>query len=442
MNILNLSEYNVLNVQENDDACRIEVETTEPPLFCTQCDAKANLYKHTKRVQLIMDLPMHGKRVGIEVHRLRYKCRECGKTFYEPLPGTDDKRGCTKRLIEYIEKQSLKRTFVSLSDEIGLNEKTIRNIFRDYVNWLEKSVRFQTPQWLGIDEIYIIKPRCVITNIQDNTIIDILPDRNKPTVIAYLQSLPDRRRIRYVAMDMWMPYRDAVRLVLPQAQVVVDKFHVVKMANGALETVRKSVREGLTPKERRTLMHDRHILLKRQANLDIREQLIISAWTGTLKDLGLAYELKEEFYRIWETKSQQEALFRLKQWRERIPEHLTFAFKDLLTALKNWQDEIFANFDPPITNAYTECLNGLIRVMNRMGRGYSFDALRAKMLFTEGIQKVKRLNYKQQEFSKSIDSDLPYSFVTMVREIRNISDDTNLGADISTLIRLLGNGEF
>lgn len=382
---------------------------------------------------------MHGKRVGIEVHQLRYKCRECGQTFYEPLPSTDDKRGCTKRLIEYIEKQSLKRTFVSLSNEIGLNEKTIRNIFRDYMNRLEKSVRFQTPQWLGIDEIYIIRPRCVITNIQDNTIIDILPDRNKPTVITYLQSLPDRQRISYVAMDMWRPYRDAVSLVLPQAQVVVDKFHVVKMANHALETVRKSVREGLTPKERRTLMHDRHILLKRQANLDIREQLILSSWTGTLKDLGLAYELKEEFYRIWEIQSQQEALYRLKQWRERIPDHLIFAFKDLLSALKNWQDEIFAYFDHPITNAYTECLNGLIRVMNRMGRGYSFDALRAKILFTEGTQKVKKLNYKQQDFSKLTDSDLTYSFVTIVRESPG---ETNLGVDISTLIRLLEEGKI
>lgn len=442
MNILNLPEYNILNVQESDDAYRIEVENIKPPLFCTQCGAKSNLYKHTKRVQLIMDLPMHGKRVGIEVHRLRYKCRECGQTFYEPLPSTDDKRGCTKRLIEYIEKQSLKRTFANIADEIGLDEKTIRNIFRDYVNRLEKNVHFQTPQWLGIDEIYIIRPRCVITNIQDNTIIDILPDRNKPTVIAYLQSIPDSQRIRYVAMDMWRPYRDAVGLVLPQAQVVVDKFHVVKMANQALETVRKSVREGLTPKERRTLMHDRHILLKRQANLDIREQLILSSWAGTLKDLGLAYDLKEEFYRIWDTQNRQEALYRLKQWRERIPEHLIFAFKDLLTALKNWHDEIFAYFDHPITNAYTECLNGLIRVMNRMGRGYSFDALRAKMLFTEGTQKAKRINYKQQEFSKSTDSDSMYSFVTMVREVRNISNETNLGADISTLIRLLEAGEF
>jgi transposase len=46
-------------------------------------------------------------------------------------------------------------------------------------------------------------------------------------------------------------------------------------------------------------------------------------------------------------------------------------------------------FEHPVTNAYTESLNSLIRVMNRLGRGYSFEALRAKILFTEGAHKHK-----------------------------------------------------
>ncbi|ENP8454704.1 transposase [Photobacterium damselae] len=57
---------------------------------------------------------------------------------------------------------------------------------------------------------------------------------------------------------------------------------------------------------------------------------------------------------------------------------------------------IFAYFDHPITNAYTESLNNLIRVMIRTGRGYSFEALRAKMLFTEGFQKLKRSLYQRE----------------------------------------------
>ncbi|HBP66223.1 MAG TPA: hypothetical protein DD730_18680 [Desulfosporosinus sp.] len=70
MNILNLPEYKIISVHESDDAYRIEVETKEPPLFCTQCGCKSNLYKHTKRVQLIMDLLMHGKQVVAEALKI------------------------------------------------------------------------------------------------------------------------------------------------------------------------------------------------------------------------------------------------------------------------------------------------------------------------------------------------------------------------------------
>ncbi len=51
--------------------------------------------------------------------------------------------------------------------------------------------------------------------------------------------------------------------------------------------------------------------------------------------------------------------------------------------------EIFAYFDHPITNAYTEALNGLVKIMNRNGRGYSFDAIRAKVLYST-LQSVRR----------------------------------------------------
>lgn len=50
--------------------------------------------------------------------------------------------------------------------------------------------------------------------------------------------------------------------------------------------------------------------------------------------------------------------------------------------------KIFSYFDHPITNAYTESLNSLIRVINRNGRGYSFEALRAKVLYTEGTHRI------------------------------------------------------
>ncbi|MFC4766861.1 ISL3 family transposase [Effusibacillus consociatus] len=222
-----------------------------PPSYCPHCGCIPNLYKHSKKEQLFMDLPMHRKRVGILVLRQRYKCRDCNRTFWELLADMDEKRAATKRLVKHIEKDSLRKTFVSISEDVGVDEKTIRNIFRDYINRLEETVRFETPKWLGLDEIHIIKPRCVITNIEERTLINLLPNRNKESVINYLYHLPNKERIQYVTMDMWQPYRDAVRTVLPKATIIIDKFHVVRMANQALETIRKDLRANLSTKERR-----------------------------------------------------------------------------------------------------------------------------------------------------------------------------------------------
>lgn len=200
MNILNLKSFNVIELLENEHGdYQIQVENVTPPVVYHACGCVANLQKFGVKNQLFMDTPMHGKRVGLMVKRQRYRCKECKTTFLELLDEIDDKRLATKRLIEYIEKKSLKHTFTSIADEVGMDEKTIRNIFRDYINRLEENVRFETPKWLGIDEIHILKkPRCVIANIEHNIIVDMLTNRNKDTVITYLMNLPNRKQIRYV----------------------------------------------------------------------------------------------------------------------------------------------------------------------------------------------------------------------------------------------------
>ncbi|MFB5192253.1 ISL3 family transposase [Alicyclobacillus fastidiosus] len=444
--ILNLPNFKILGISESEYDFHIQLEANAPPTVCPHCGCVANLYKHGSREQLCMDLPIHGKRVGLLIHRERYKCRECNQTFWERLDHTvDEKRSCTQRLVAYIEKQSLKRTFVSISEDVGLDEKTIRNIFRDYINRLEETLRFETPSWLGIDEIHIIKPRCVITNIEERTLIDLLPNRNKETVIGYLSRLPNHGRVQYVTMDMWAPYRDAVKSVLPQATIIVDKFHVVRMANQAMETIRKQIRADLPAKARRGLMHDRFILLKRNKELSVMEQITLESWIQNHEALGKAYELKESFFDIWESTTRSEAMQRYRDWVSQVPSELSPAFEPLLKAMKGWENEIFSYFDHRITNAYTESLNSLIRVIDRLGRGYSFEALRAKILFTEGLTKVRKPKYQKRNFVAdyhTLNDQLPmFQQLRRPKEKESIVEEV-LGIDISTLIEKLERDEL
>jgi transposase len=121
----------------------------------------------------------------------------------------------------------------------------------------------------------------------------MLPDRSKVAVAQRLFALPDKSDVRFVAMDMWNHYRDAVRAVLPKATIVVDKFHVVRMANESAESVRKALREGMATKERRGLMHDRYILLRRERDLDSRERFLLDSWTKLHPLLGLATDSRK-----------------------------------------------------------------------------------------------------------------------------------------------------
>lgn len=189
--------------------------------------------------------------------------------------------------------------------------------------------------------------------------------------------------MQVVCIDMWVPYRDAARLVLPQAQVIVDKFHVVRMANEALDGVRKAIRADLTDAQRRTLMHDRFLLLKRRRDLEPREAFLLETWTGNFPRLAAAYAAKEAFYAVWEETARVPATARYDAWLASLTPELAEAFRPIITAVGNWREEIFAYFDQPVTNAYTEAFNRLIGDTNRLGRGYSFEVLRAKMLHAE-----------------------------------------------------------
>ena len=445
--LLNLLGYEVLVVDANEHDYHIKACVIAAQESCIHCQS-SGIVGFGRREQMVRDLPTHGKRVGLYIDTRRFQCRACAKTFYEELPQIDEKRAMTKRLSSWIGRQAIKRTFASIAEEVGCTEFTVRSVFADYVQELEKTIRFETPKWMGIDEIHLIKPRGVITNIQNNTVVELLSNRNKETIIKYLSGLQGKEDIAYVAMDMWAPYRDAVLQVLPQAKIVIDKFHVVKMANEAVECTRKSFKAELTPKVRRTLMHDRYTLLKPQADLTDKEALLLSGWANNFPTLALAYRLKEDFFKIYDAKTRNDALALFAAWEISVTHEVRDAFSNLIRAWRNWQPYILNYFDhpvnQPITNAYTESLNNLIRVMNRLGRGYSFEALRAKILFSEGALKkdLKRPKFERQ--AERFSRDIPAFAMGYALANNGTVNEEGIcyGADISTLTRMIEAGEI
>ena len=340
------------------------------PDCCPEPDCSStSLYRHGSQSQTVMDTPTHGRRTRIEIERKRYRCQACRRTFFEPIADIDAKRQATARLVAYIEQRCLKQTFLSLARDVGLDDKTIRNIFNDYIQRLETTVKFETPEFLGIDELKVVKQyRAVITNVGKNSLYDILPTRRQDALMRYFTQLPDRNRVRWVTMDMWNVYRNVVSTCLPQAQIVVDKFHIQRMANVAMETVRKQIRKEVSTRQRLKLKDDRFLLLSRLHDLNQQQCETVKGWIEGFPRLGAAYDLKEGFFSIWDAQSRAEAEQRYAAWQVNIPAELLPEFRPLLHAMHNWNTQVFNYFDHRITNAYTESINNLIKGMNRIDR--------------------------------------------------------------------------
>lgn len=130
---LNLPTYAINKIDEKEHDIVFHLSTIEKPTICINCQEKS-LRKYRKRTQFYFDIPSRGKRVGLQIEIQSYFCKECNKSFQEPLIDISKSHRMTARLVEYIELKSLQRPFTHLANEIGCVEGTIRKIFKNHVN--------------------------------------------------------------------------------------------------------------------------------------------------------------------------------------------------------------------------------------------------------------------------------------------------------------------
>jgi len=381
-NLLYPLTLTVTDFHQDEDDYQFHVEAPEPDT-CETCGTVGQLVRFGKKDQAYRDVPIHGKRVTLWVQRRRYRCNSCMCTFRPTMADMDDVRYMTKRLVAYVEKAVLYRNNTEIARECGLEEKTVRLIFADFCERQKDDLEFVTPRVLGIDELYLQKQfRCVLTNIEQQTVIQLLPNRSLELVTSTFMALPDRKNVEVVSTDMYKNYLAAAREAFPHAKPVVDKFHVVKMANEAMEVVRKSIKKTVSEYHRKLLKSDRKLMLMRERDLSPANKLVIAEWFDKVPALGAAYASKERFFKLYDAADLKEATLAYDEWRRTIPAGQEELWGGLAGTVDRWRGPIFNYFtmDKRVTNAFTESANRKMKDLNRSTRGMSFEAFRAKVL--------------------------------------------------------------
>lgn len=212
----------------------------------------------------------------------------------------------------------------------------------------------------------------VVSDIDRGKLLEVIDSHKQEDIIEALKQQPEEVRlsVQEVSVDIWGGFPKVVQEVFPNAQLVFDRFHVMKPVNAELNKVRKQA--GITVKG------SKFILLKNGINLTDSERVKLEIILSHAKRLQLAYELKEEFREIFETcKTVESGRNHLVKWLRKA----RFIYCDVIPTIRNHLDGICNYFLSRTTSDVMEGINNRIKLIKRQAYGFvNFDNFRARLL--------------------------------------------------------------
>ena len=149
--------------------------------------------------------------------------------------------------------------------------------------------------------------QCIVTDPLGRRVFDILPSRTVETIQDYLRTFPNRGEVKYVVMDMNRNFRDAAKAFLPNAKIIIDRFHVVRYYTEAMENVRRNFQKTLPKAQRKHFKLSRRLLLAHRDRLSEEDRAAVDVMLRFSDRLLQADALKETFYDFMAAPSRNEA---------------------------------------------------------------------------------------------------------------------------------------
>jgi transposase len=389
--VINIEDIKVANYDFiTDDEIVIEIQNQSKIGQCPRCGKTTNK-THQNHWYMVRDIPMSDYQVILKVNRRQLKCTECQKRFSDKLSFVKARRTYTKRLGMKVIKEVLETNVENAARRNRMTSSEIETILKELEEDLLKEKPHQIKK-LGIDEITQLKGgknyAAVLVNLETKRPIALLEKRNKAVIAEYLSSLGSEvlNQIEEVSIDLWIPYKSLIQEMLPNAQVVADRFHVMKQINQELDERRKQEKRAANKIKNRQerekklagLTHSKYPLLKKKECLSHEEQAKIDSLQKVAPELGEMYRNKEAIRDIFESPiTSDEALYKFLEWTQTAYKF----FPKSCRTISRWIDEILAYFDNRTTQGIVEGINQKIKLIKRRAYGLTnFNSFRRRIL--------------------------------------------------------------
>ena len=361
----------------------IYLDNNNKKAICPDCGQKTDKL-HQNHYYVVRDLPFGEQKVYLQVNRRQMRCEGCPKKFSEDLEFVKKTRTYTERLKKKILSELLESDVKNVAQRNGVSEQEVETMLKEWV----KELSGQKPSGLkrlGIDEIALVKGQknyCVVlVDIDKKIIVGMLKNRTQVEVKKYLEAWGEEvlEQIEEVSIDMWKPYKNVSEALIPQAEVVADRFHVMKQVNEELDGARKKIKKAAEASKNNSekarilsgIKKSKYVLLKNEETLTEIEKEKLESVKKVAPILHKMHQLKEEFIQIFEApKDWVEGLFSLSDW---LKDAISVFPKSCRTIIR-WIGQIIAYFDRRTTQGVVEGINNKLKLIKRKAYGFrNFD---------------------------------------------------------------------
>lgn len=351
---------------------------------CVHCGSK-RLRKKSSYIREVKHETIGHRLTLLRFKAYKFYCNDCKRYFNQQFQGIGKHQRATERLhYQVFHRHTQGASQQDLSKDFKMGKATIERWYhKRYLLEYKEMQNEPCPQVLGIDEHFFSKKQGFATtlcNLKRHKIFDIVKGKSAKDLRNYFANLPGKERVKVICMDLSSTYRQVVQQYFPQAKIVADRFHVIRlMLHQCIQTYQE-----LDPK----MKYHRGLLAILRTHPDKLTENKLKKRDDYFKQhpiIESVYQFKRRLHRLLMKK-----MMTAKQCRRLIPLFLKMLaalkdspFKRLVTlgkTLNQWKEEVVRMWRFTKNNGITEGFHRKMKLIQRRAYGFrNFENYRLRV---------------------------------------------------------------
>ena len=371
-------------------------EKTSEFEVCPKCATpSSSIYDH--RYVVPRDENLRGKLITLKIKKRRFRCKneQCNKVFTEPVNGIIKGFRTTQRFRSYI--RHLCSKYMSLKEvryKVKCSNSTIYKAFYSQLDLENRKQQYCWPKTLGIDEHSFnrnVGKRDRNRREFVSVFIDYNNKRMREVVLgksiwdlknSRIADIEGRENVKNVITDLSPTYRSFVEDFFPNARIIADKFHVVKLMHPLLNQLRRETVEMYQLNRNRGNPVNK-LIYKYHRKLRWEQRRVMKKFLSLSEDLNEVYQYQQRLYTVYKVRGYNRAKRLLYKLLDDMAYSKNKRVLSYRNTLRKWAQQILNYFSTGgLNNGRTEGYNCKAKLIQRCAYGFrSFTNYRLKLLY-------------------------------------------------------------